>query len=127
MIPTWTMRVAVTLAAVAAWTLMSAPDAAAQGAEDAHAHAQEGAVHFKAGRFLKAARAFEKAVRIDPSNRVYLRYTGRAWQDVGHIERARRMLQLYMTLETDEKLKASILPHVKVLEAATPQVVASDI
>ena len=121
------MRLAVAFAVVATWTLLTAPDATAQGAEDAAAHAQEGAGHFKAGRYLKAARAFEQAVGIDPSNRRYLRYTGRAWQEVGHIERARRMLQLYMTLETDEKLKESIAPQVKVLEAATPQVIAEQL
>ena len=121
------LRLALTCAVTAVCGLCHAPDLWAQAAEDAAAHAGEGATHFKAGRYLKAARAFEKAVRIDPSNRVYLRYVGRAWQEVGHIERARRMLQLYMTLETDEKLRESIAPKVKVLEAATPKVVADEL
>ena len=124
---TWTMRVAITVATVALSSLLAAPDVAAQQSAEAVAHAQEGAGHFKAGRYLKAARAFEKAVRLDPSDRTFLRYAGRAWQEVGHIERARRMLQLYMTLETDEKRKASISPNVKILEAATPKVIADQL
>jgi hypothetical protein len=46
---------------------------------------------------------------------------------VGHIERARRLLQLYITLEIDEKLKASIAPRLKVLEAATPKLIADQL
>jgi len=119
-------RPTLTIAAVALCVLVSQP-VTAQESDKAVAYAQEGAGHFKGGRYLKAARAFEKAVRLDPSDRTYLRYAGRAWQEVGHVERARRLLQLYVTLETDEGLRTSIAPRVKVLEAATPKLIADQL
>ncbi len=127
MMPTWKSRSPiVAILAIVTPLLLSQP-AQAQKSDEAVDYAQEGAGHFKGGRYLKAARAFEKAVRLDPSDRTFLRYAGRAWQEVGHIERARRLLQLYMTLESDEKFKTSIAPKVKILEAATPRLIAEEL
>lgn len=108
---------------LAALTLLPG-EATGQDAMQAQVHAQEGAEHFKAGRFLQAARAFEVAFQHDPTNARIVRYAGRAWQEVGHWDRARRLLERYLVLETDPELKASIAGRLEKLQAASPRAVA---
>ncbi len=93
-------------------------------AEKSLSHAQEGAQHFKNKEYLQAARMFEEAYRLNPTDPVYLRYSGRGWQEVGHWERAKQLLERYYTLEKDPNRKATILKHLGVLRSATPLVIA---
>jgi len=86
--------------------------------------AKEGAGHFKAKQYLKAARLFQEAYRISPTNPVMLRYAGRGWQEVGHWERARQLLEHYYRIEKNPNNKATILKHLAVLRGATPLVIA---
>lgn len=87
--------------------------------------AQEGAGHFKAKEYLQAARKFEEAYRLSPTNPVMLRYSGRGWQEVGHWERARQLLERYYQIEKDPNNKATILKHLGELRGATPLVIAT--
>lgn len=93
-------------------------------AEKSLQKAQEGAGHFKKKEYLHAARAFEEAYRLNPTDPVYLRYSGRGWQEVGHWERARQLLERYYTLEKEPNRKATILKHLGVLRGATQLVMA---
>jgi hypothetical protein len=86
--------------------------------------AQQGAQHFGEKHYLQAARSFESAYRLNPSDPLYLRYSGRGWQEVGHWERARQLLERYYTLEKDPNRKATILKHLGRLRGATPLVIA---
>jgi len=86
--------------------------------------AQEGAQHFKAKQYLQAARKFEEAYRLNPSNPVFLRYSGRGWQEVGHWERAKQLLERYYQVEKDPNRKATILKHLAVLRNANGLVIA---
>ncbi|MSQ83407.1 MAG: hypothetical protein EXR77_11060 [Myxococcales bacterium] len=80
----------------------------AAAADDAGDFAAKGAEAFKANQYLEAAQAFEKAAQLDPSDPKNLRYAGRAWQEVGHLRRALVLLEAYLKIEPDPKLRASI-------------------
>ncbi|MCO4763627.1 MAG: hypothetical protein KC502_19100 [Myxococcales bacterium] len=108
------------LAVVAVAGVVATPSAAsADPASDSLAQAKVGAVHFRAKRFLDAARAFEQAYRLNPVDARNLRYAGRAWQEVGHWERALNLLQRYAQLEKKPDLRLSIQPRIAQLKAAT--------
>lgn len=97
------------------------PAVALAGAEEARVHARKGAESFKAGAFYEAAVEFEKAYGLDPQDFKNLRYAGRAWQEVGYWERALVLLERYHSLETDAKLKESVLEKLEPLRWATPR------
>ncbi len=111
---------------VAAGLLLSSP-VLAQDAAQAQLAAQEGAGHFKAKQFLKAARAFERAFRHDPTDARLVRYAGRSWQEVGHWDRARRLLERYLQLEQNPEHRASILAKLAKLRKMTPLGVAESL
>lgn len=94
------------LVAGALWT----PRPASAEASPAQAAATEGAGHFKAKRYLEAARAFERSYQLEPTDPVLLRYAGRAWQEVGHLGRAKRLLERYLELEKNAARRSSIEP-----------------
>ena len=83
--------------------------------------ARAGAGHFKAKRFLDAARAFEQAYRANPVDPRNLRYAGRAWQEVGALSRALSLLERYALVEKNPKYKASIQARVDALRKLTPR------
>ncbi len=114
-----------------AWVLLAqsaavlvAPATAFAAAEDPKAWAKKGAEAFNKGDFLGAARAFEKAAQLDPSDPKNLRYAGRAWQQVGHWKRALVLLEMYLKIETNPEHRASIMEFVEPLRRATPRQVA---
>ncbi|HAN30078.1 MAG TPA: hypothetical protein DCQ06_00635 [Myxococcales bacterium] len=78
--------------------------------------ARSGATHFRGKRFLAAARAFEEAYRLNPVDPRNLRYSGRAWQEVGALERALSLLERYALLESKAKFRASIQPRIEELQ-----------
>ncbi len=97
------------------------PAVALAGAEEAQVNARKGAEYFKANAFYEAALEFEKAYGQDPQDLKNLRYAGRAWQEVGYWERALVLLERYYSLETDAKLKESVLEKLEPLRKATPR------
>lgn len=114
-----------------AWALLaqsaaalSVPAVAFAAAEDPKAWAKKGAEAFNKGDFLGAARAFEKAAQLDPSDPKNLRYAGRAWQQVGHWKRALVLLEMYLKIEPNPEHRASIMEFVEPLRKATPRQVA---
>lgn len=119
-------RLAGTLLA-AVWALQTgagslAPAVALAGpAEESKAINAKGAAQFKKGEYLDAAQAFEKAYALDQRDFRVLRYAGRAWQEIGHLERALTLLERYYSLETEPDLKASILGNLEKLRKSTPE------
>lgn len=94
--------------------------AIAAAVDDAKALNAKGAALFKKGEYFDAAEAFEKAYALDARDFRVLRYAGRAWQEIGHWERALTLLERYYALETEDDLKASVLPNLEKLRKATP-------
>ena len=114
-------RVPLSLSALAALLLsasLAMPSPAFAGDKNASsAAAKEGAGHFKGKRFIEAARRFEEAYRLNPVDPRNLRYAGRAWQEVGHVERALGLFERYHQVETNPKHRATIVPHIETLKA----------
>jgi tetratricopeptide (TPR) repeat protein len=98
-------------------TAAAEPDAAERSLEQARA----GAEHFKAKRFIEAARAFEGAYRTNPVDPRNLRYAGRAWEEVGVIDRAISLFERYLQVETNPEHRQSIVPRLDALKAKTPR------
>lgn len=94
--------------------------ALAAAVDDAKALNAKGAGLFKKGEYFDAAVAFEKAYALDARDFRVLRYAGRAWQEIGHWERALTLLERYYALETEEDLKTSVLANLEKLRKATP-------
>ncbi len=114
----WTVVFALSLSAV---TALLPATAVADAASDSLEQARAGAVHFRAKQFLEAARAFEHAYRLNPVDPRNLRYAGRAWQEVGHWERALSLLERYSQLESKPALRQSIQPRIDTLRATKPR------
>lgn len=113
------------LVALVTALLVALPASAFAGqAEESLAMAQQGADHFKKNEFYEAALKFERAWQLDPKDPKYLRYAGRAWQEVGHWKRARELLELYFEVETNAEHKLSILEKLEPLRKATPEATA---
>ncbi len=96
-------------------------EALASAADESKAMAAKGAALFKKAEYLGAAQAFEKAFALDARDFRVLRYAGRAWQEVGHWDRALTLLERYQSLETDPELKASVQANIDLLRKATPR------
>lgn len=79
----------------------------------------KGAALFKKGEYFEAAQAFERAYALDARDFRVLRYAGRAWQEIGHWDRALTLLERYSALETEAELKASLLPNLEKLRKTT--------
>ncbi|MBI5608994.1 MAG: hypothetical protein HY902_08940 [Deltaproteobacteria bacterium] len=95
--------------------------ALASAADESKAAAAKGAGLFKKADYFGAAQAFEKAFALDARDFRVLRYAGRAWQEVGHWDRALTLLERYQSLETDPELKASVQANIDLLRKATPR------
>lgn len=107
----------VVLPILAAW-----PIAAAAGpADESRALSVKGAALFKKADYFGAAEAFERAYALDAADFRVLRYAGRAWQEIGHIDRALTLLERYYALETEANLRASVMPNLDKLRKATPR------
>ena len=88
-------------------------------ADESKALNAKGAALFKKGDYLEAALAFERAYALDARDFRVLRYAGRAWQEIGHWERALSLLERYYGLESEADLKASLLPNLEKLRKTT--------
>lgn len=112
---------AIALAVALVGTCIGAPRLAftQPNAAESVSLARQAAGEFKATRFLRAARAFEKAYRLNPIDPRNLRYSGRAWQEVGHWERALNLLKRYAQLETNATYRLSIQPRIRTLQKKT--------
>lgn len=114
---------------MAAWLVLATVSAAQLGpstalagpAEESKALNNKGAGLFKKGEYFEAALAFEKAYALDARDFRVLRYAGRAWQEIGHWDRALTLLERYFSLESEADLKASLLPNLEKLRKTTPR------
>lgn len=115
------LRFAACAVSVALVLPASLPAAAQTKSEKSFALAKEGAGHYKAKRYLEAARLFEEAYRVNPVDPRNLRYAGSAWNKVGHWERALNLLERYSQLATNAAHRQSIQPRIAELKKKTPR------
>ena len=80
----------------------------ADAAEDAKALSDKGVEAFKKGDFAAAVGLFEQALQLQPGNPFYLRYAGRAWLALSHYRKAQPLLDVYLSIEKDEKNRKAI-------------------
>ncbi|MBM4346131.1 MAG: hypothetical protein FJ100_22385 [Deltaproteobacteria bacterium] len=113
---------AITIAAVAASAFaVNRAWAGPAPAVEANALATKGAALFAKGEYLEAAGLFERAYALDAKGFRVLRYAGRAWQEIGHWERALTLLERYYALETEPSLRETVLANLDKLRKATPR------
>lgn len=79
-------------------------------AEEAQAQAlsAQGVEAYKKGDFVAAVGLFEQALQLSPGNPFYLRYAGRAWLALSHFRKAQPLLDVYLSVEKDEKNRKAI-------------------
>lgn len=110
---------AVALSLACALTAAPMPVFADDAAEKSLELARDGAGHFKEKRYIEAARAFESAYRTNPVDPRNLRYAGRAWEEVGVIDRAISLFERYLQVETNPEYRQSIVSRLDKLKAIT--------
>ena len=113
--------IALTCAASLLWAGTAPSPAWAGPAEESAALAQKGAAAFKNKQFFEAATAFMQAYQLDRRDQMNLRYAGRAWQEIGHWQRALNLLERYLEVEKDESLRTSVVEKLEPLRKASPQ------
>ena len=89
----------------------TAPSVALAGpAEEAQAQAlsAQGVEAYKKGDFVTAVGLFEQALQLSPGNPFYLRYAGRAWLALSHFRKAQPLLDVYLSVEKEEKNRKAI-------------------
>ena len=117
----WQRLLAAMGAASLVWASAAPSPAWAGPVEESAELAQKGAAAFKNKQYYEAATAFMQAYQFDKRDPKNLRYAGRAWQEIGHWQRALNLLERYVEVEPDEALRTSIVDKLEPLRKATPQ------